>query len=146
MKTTADKIRESRIRLNLKQQELADQIGVCLRTITKYEKQGVMPRGLNLHKLSEVLGVSEAYLTNDEIEDPTYGLEEAPYVDSARAAYGKKGADDMERLLTQTQALFAGGDIPEEDKDLFFKAISDAYFANKTRASELFTRKDYKKD
>lgn len=146
MKTTAEKIREGRLSLNLKQQELADKIGVSIRTITKYEKQGVMPRGLNLHKLAEVLGVSEAYLTNDEIEDPTYGLDEAPYIESARAAYGKKGADDISRLLVETQAMFAGGEVPQEDKDLFFQAITEAYFANKNRASELFTRKDYKKD
>ena len=86
MKTTAEKIRDARIGHNLKQQELADKIGVSLRTITKYEKQGVMPRGLNLRKLAEVLEVSEAYLTNDEIEDPTYGIDEAPYIESARAA------------------------------------------------------------
>lgn len=146
MKTTGEKIKDRRIALNMTQKDLADQVGTTVRTISSYEAAGSKPRGLNLHKLSEVLGVSEAYLTNDEIEDPSYGLSEAPYVDSARAAYGKKGADDMERILTQTQALFAGGDIPEEDKDLFFKAIADAYFANKTKASEIFTRKDYKKD
>ena len=146
MKTTAEKIREGRIRLNLKQQELADKIGVSLRTITKYEKQGVMPRGLNLHKLAEVLGVSEVYLANNEIEDPSYGLEAAPYVESARETYGKKGADDINRLLVETQALFAGGEVPEEDKDLFFQAITEAYITNKKRASDLFTRKDFKKD
>lgn len=146
MKTTAEKIREGRLSLNLKQQELADKIGVSIRTITKYEKQGVMPRGLNLHKLAEVLGVSEAYLTNDEIEDPSYGMDEAPYIEMARATHGKKSANDISRLLVETQAMFAGGEVPQEDKDLFFQAITEAYFANKNKASELFTRKDFKKD
>lgn len=41
--------------------------------------------------------------------------------------------------------MFAGGDVPEEDKELFFQAVTEAYFANKKRASETFTRKDYKK-
>ena len=104
-----------------------------------------MPRGANLQKLAEVLGVSIAYLSNDEIVDPNYGLEEAPYIESARAAYGRKGATDVEQLLTQTRALFAGGDVPEQDKELFFQAVTEAYFANKQRASEKFTRKDYKK-
>ena len=137
MKTTGEKIRESRTHLGLTQTELADKIGVTLRTITKYEKQGVMPRGVNLQRLAEVLGVSTAYLSNDEIVDPNYGLEEAPY--------GRKGATDVEQLLTQTRALFAGGDVPEQDKELFFQAVTEAYFANKQRASEKFTRKDYKK-
>ena len=104
-----------------------------------------MPRGAHLQKLAEVLGVSIAYLSNDEIVDPNYGLEESPYIESARAAYGKRGAADVEQLLTQTRALFAGGDVPEEDKELFFQAVTEAYFANKQRASEKFTRKDYKK-
>ena len=63
MKTTGEKIRESRTHLGLTQTELADKIGVTLRTITKYEKQGVMPRGVNLQRLAEVLGVSTAYLS-----------------------------------------------------------------------------------
>ena len=75
-----------------------------------------MPRGANLQKLAEVLGVSIAYLSNDEIVDPAYGLEESPYIESARAVYGKRGAADVEQLLTQTRALFAGGDVPEEDR------------------------------
>ena len=133
MKTTGEKIRESRTHLGLTQTELADKIGVTLRTITKYEKQGVMPRGVNLQRLAEVLGVSTAYLSNDEIVDPNYGLEEAPYIESARAAYGRKGATDVEQLLTQTRALFAGGDVPEQDKELFFQAVTEAYFANKQR-------------
>ena len=99
MKTTGEKIRESRTHLGLTQTELADKIGVTLRTITKYEKQGVMPRGVNLQRLAEVLGVSTAYLSNDEIVDPNYGLEEAPYIESARAAYGRKGATDVELSL-----------------------------------------------
>ena len=121
MKTTGEKIRESRTHLGLTQTELADKIGVTLRTITKYEKQGVMPRGVNLQRLAEVLGVSTAYLSNDEIVDPNYGLEEAPYIESARAAYGRKGATDVEQLLTQTRALFAGGDVQHRNFVNFLK-------------------------
>ena len=145
MKTTGEKIRDRRITLDMTQNALADKMGVTIRTISSYETAGAKPRGQNLRKLSTILGVSEAYLLNDEIEDETYGLEEAPYIESARAIYGKKGATDVEQLLTQTRAMFAGGDVPEEDKELFFQAVTEAYFANKKRASETFTRKDYKK-
>ena len=145
MKTTGEKIRDRRITLNMTQKDLADQVGTTVRTISSYEAAGSKPRGLNLRKLCTVLNVSEAYLLKDEIEDETYGLEEAHYIESARAIYGKKGATDVEQLLTQTRAMFAGGDVPEEDKELFFQAVTEAYFANKKRASETFTRKDYKK-
>ena len=145
MKTTGEKIRERRTHLGLTQTELANKIGVTLRTITKYEKQGVMPRGRNLRELAKVLGVSEVYLANEEIEDETYGLEEAPYIDSVRAAYGAKGANDMQNLLLQTQAMFAGGDISQADKDKFFQAVMEAYVATKEDARERFTNKRYKK-
>ena len=145
MKTTGEKIRDRRITLDMTQNELADQMGVTIRTISSYETAGVKPRGQNLRKLSRVLGVSEKYLLNDEIEDETYGLEEAPYIESVRSTYGKKGANDMERLLLETQALFAGGDIPQEDKDKFFQAVMASYVATKEDASERFTNKRYKK-
>ena len=95
MKTTGEKIREGRANLGITQTELAEKIGVTLRTISKYEKQGVMPRGANLQKLAEVLDVSIAYLSNDEIVDPAYGIEESPYIESARAVYGNRGAADV---------------------------------------------------
>ena len=145
MKTTGEKIRERRTHLGLTQTELANKSGVTLRTITKYEKQGVMPRGRNLRELAKVLGVSEVYLANEEIEDETYGLEEAPYIDSVRAAYGAQGANDMQNLLLQTQAMFAGGDVPQADKDKFFQAVMEAYVATKEDARERFTNKRYKK-
>lgn len=145
MKTTGEKIKDRRITMNMTQKDLADCVGTTVRTISSYEAAGSKPRGLNLRKLCTVLNVSESYLLNDEIEDPTYGIEEAPYIESARTTYGKKGAMDVEKLLTQTKAMFAGGDVPEEDKELFFQAVTEAYFANRQRASEKFTRKDYKK-
>ena len=145
MKTTGEKIRERRTHMGLTQTELAEQIGGTLRTITKYEKQGVMPRGRNLRELAKALNVSELYLSNDEIEDDTYGMEEAPYIDSVRESYGKQGANDMQNLLMQTQALFAGGDIPQEDKDKFFQAVMASYVATKQDASERFTNTRYKK-
>ena len=115
MKTIGEKIRECRIRLNLTQADLSEKTGLTVRTVSKYETDSVTPRGLNLHKLATVLGVAEAYLLNPEIEDPTYGLEEAPYIEAAREQYGRKGADDMGSLLSGVQTMFAGGDIPQEE-------------------------------
>lgn len=145
MKTTGEKIRDRRITLNMTQKDLADKVGTTVRTISSYEAAGSKPRGLNLRKLCSVLNVSEVYLLKDEIEDETYGLEEAPYIDSVRATYGAKGANDMQNLLMQTQAMFAGGDIPQADKDKFFQAVMEAYVATKEDASERFTNKRYKK-
>lgn len=144
MKTTGEKIRDLRLSLGLKQSELAEKTEITIRTITNYETDARKPRGLQLRRLCEALNVTEDYLLNPEIDDPAYGMDTVAYVDAARAQYGTKGAMDMKQLLAANQALFAGGDIPEEDKDLFFSAVLAAYNQCKQEAREKFTPKKYK--
>lgn len=146
MKSIGEKIRTRRIEMQLTQTELAQKAGLTTRTVSKYETGAANPRGLNLHRLSEVLGLSESYLTDPEIEDPAYGLEEAPYVSEVRSVYGRKAGADMQQLLEGVQAMFAGGSTPQEDKDLFFQAVMQAYMETKKDAQERFTPKKYKKD
>ena len=146
MKSIGTKIKDRRIDMGLTQTELAERVEVSLRTISKYEKDAVTPHALNLRKLCAVLGVSEAYLTNPEIDDVTYGLEEAPYVDGVRSVYGKKAGMDMQQLLDGVQAMFAGGSTPQEDKDLFFQAVMQAYMETKQDAKQRFTPKKFKAD
>lgn len=144
MKTTGEKIRDLRLGKDLKQSDLAEMIGVSIRTITNYETDTVKPRRIQLRKLCEVLNVTEEYLLDPEIDDPAHGLETAPYVDAVRAQYGRKGAMDMQQLLEANRTLFAGGDIPQEDKDLFFNAVMEAYVECKQMAHDKFTPKKYK--
>ena len=58
-------------------------------------------------------------------------IEEEPFIQAARDAFGKKGAEEMTGLLKQNAALFAGGSLSEDQKDMFFEAVSRAYFMNK---------------
>ena len=147
MKSIGEKIRTRRIEMQLTQTELAQKAGITMRTVSKYETGAANPRGLNLHRLSEVLGLSEAYLTNPEIEDPSYGLEEAPYVSEVRSVYGRKAGADMQPLAKKrTRTEQPGGSTPQEDKDLFFQAVMQAYMETKKDAQERFTPKKYKKD
>ena len=145
MKSTGEKIRDQRRILGMTQQKLAEAAGMTNRTVSKYETDMVMPRGMNLKKLCSVLHVSKAYLLTPNIEDPSYGLDEAPYVEAAQEAYGKKAGDDLEELLRGVQAAFAGGKVPQADKDKFFQAVTEAYFATKEEAHEKFTPKKYRK-
>ena len=39
-------------------------------------------------------------------------------------------------------ALFAGGELSQEQKDLFFEAVTKAYFACKSGAKEKYGRKN----
>ena len=144
MKSIGEKIRMLREARGMSQVELAEKMGVTNRTVNSYERAGTIPRGHNIGRLCAIFHVSEAYLTDPEIEDPAYGLEEAPYVETVRRTYGKKGADDLQRLLEANEAMFAGGDVPQEDKDKFFEAIMQAYLMTKQRAHDTFTPKKYR--
>jgi transcriptional regulator with XRE-family HTH domain len=143
--TIGEKIFDRRRALGLTQIQLAEAIGVTSRAVYSYENNGVIPRGNNRRRLCEVLGISQEYLMNDKITDPKYGLEEAEYVDSVRSRYGKKGAMDVQEMLDGMSSFFAGGDVPQEDKDLFFQAVVNAYMQTKQDAHDKFTPKKYQK-
>lgn len=145
MKTLGEKVKDRRVDLGLTQQELANQTGIALKTLANIEVRGAIPRSTTLRKLCTVLGVSEMYLTNDEITDSSYGLEEAPYVDSIREQYGKPAADGMAEVLEKSRMFFAGGEVPQEDKDAFFAAIASAYAMCKEDAKATFTPKKYRR-
>ena len=72
-------------------------------------------------------------------------MDASPYIDSVRDRFGHKASIDFEDLLEANKALFAGGDIPQEDKDKFFAAVAAAYSMAKEEASKTFTPKRYKK-
>jgi len=146
MKTTGEKIRDLRLSKDLKQSELAEMIGVSIRTITNYETDVVKPRRIQLRKLCDTLSVTEDYLLKPEIDDPSYGMDTAPFVETVRSQYGKRGAMDMQQLLDANRTLFAGGDIPQEDKDLFFTAVMEAYMECRQLAHDKFTPKKYREE
>lgn len=138
MKTMGQKIKERRVALGMTQAKLAEIVGVSIRNVSRYETDSTVPPRSSLKSVANALGVSVAYLSDPEIEDENYGRAEEPYVDAVGDQYGAKGARDMMALLQDNVALFAGGDIPQEDKDKFFEAVRAAYVATKQDASKRF--------
>lgn len=139
--TFSDKIKRSREVADLTQQELADLVGVSKRTIASYESTNAMARRTTLVKLARALKVSVRYLSDDECTDPLADIEKDGYVEEARQRYGASGARDVDALLRDNAALFAGGELSQEEKDAFFEAVMRAYVASKDIASVKFGRK-----
>lgn len=136
-----EKIKTRREEMQIGQEQLGNLIGVSRRTIVSYETGVARPRENTLRKLAEALGVTQRYLLNDDCDDPKAGIDEEPFIQAARDAFGKKGADEMAAVLKQNEALFAGGTLSEDQKDMFYEAVSKAYFMNKQHAREKFSRK-----
>jgi transcriptional regulator with XRE-family HTH domain len=141
MRTFGEKVALARYKLKLSQAELGKKIGVSLRSVYAYEKNEKMPRKCKLLLLAEVLKVSTKYLLDEDCEDPLEDIERDPYYSDAQKRYGIRGMTDVEALLNANKALFAGGELSQEQKDAFFEAVMSSYVICKEAAKIKFTPK-----
>lgn len=136
-----DKVKEHRGRLGLSQKQLAEKAGIGFRTIVTYESGERFPQPAQLYKLARALEVSTEYLRDDSIEDPSYGIDRMDYVEEVRHRSGNKEATDLEKMLKENQAMFAGGEISDEAKVDYFNALMEAYVECGAAAKVKFGRK-----
>ena len=141
MSVFGEKIRARREEMRLSQEQLAGLCGLSRRSIISYETTDKRPHASTIRALAKALKVTVRYLERDEITDPQAGIEQEPFISEAREMFGSRGAEEMTRLLEQNEALFAGGTLTESQKDMFYEAITRAYFANKQKAREKYGRK-----
>ena len=120
----SEKLRRARINAGLTQSQLANELGVSLRTVTNYETGDRYPKKRELYKkMAEVLGVEVNYLLTED-ED---------FIADAEEKYGAKGARQAQELLSEVTGLFAGGCLAQEDMDEMMRAIQDAYWIAKEK-------------
>ncbi len=141
MASFAEKVKTARSELGLTQAELGEAVGVSLRTILDYEKGKKSPRQSTLLKLAKALKVSVKFLTDDTCNNPLADIEKDGYIEEARQRYGAAGGRDVEQLLADNAALFAGGELSQDQKDAFFEAVMKAYITCKEESRAKFGRK-----
>jgi len=134
--TFGEKLRMERERLSVTQGEVSSAIGVSKNTITNYERGASHPKDREIYfKLAEFFGVNVNYfLTDDEA-----------FITGAAERYGRKGALEANAILQQAEALFAGGELSEEDRIGFLHAMQKIYFDASDHAKEKYTPKKYRK-
>ena len=142
MKTFSDKVKEARVSLGISQPQLGKKIGLSVRSVIAYDKGEKKPRPASMLKLAKALGVSVKFLSDDECENPMADIEKDDYIAEARERYGVAGAKNMDELLSANTALFAGGELSQEQKDAFFEAVMKAYITCKEEARRKFGKKD----
>lgn len=131
-----DKVRELRTKKELTQAELGKLAGVTKRTIAGWENDGRYPQRRDLYDtLAKVLEVPACYLASEEEE----------FITDAAERYGVKGERDAKSVLTQAAAVFAGGELSDEDRLAFMTEIQQLYLESKDIASKKFTPKKYRK-
>lgn len=139
--TFGEKLKTVRLSLNLSQSELAEKTGISERSLYTYEQTGIMPRTNNLRKLADSLNVSVSYLLDDEETDPQKNIDQEIFIANSKNKYGCKGAKEASEILLRASALFAGGELDDTAKELFFHSLMEVYLDSKHKASEKFTPK-----
>ena len=120
--TFGKKIKTLRKERGMTQKDLAEALGLSLRTISNYATGGLRPRhDATYDALAALFHVPKTY----------FFTEEDAFISAAEARWGKSGADDARELVDGVIGLFAGGRLDEEDKQAVFEAIQEAYFRAK---------------
>lgn len=128
-----EKVRDARARLGLNQKDLAKKSGISVRMIAAYEKGSSFPQAARLYKLAEALEVPIEYLRDDDAQLDFSGSEKK--ISQRHSDVKELDADmDLEKMLADNRALFAGGMIDDEAKDMYFQALMRAYLECKDTA------------
>lgn len=126
------KIKALREDKGLTQKQLAEMLGTSSKTVSNYENKNMRPRKMEMYnKMAQIFEVNVNYLLTEE---------EYFIVDSGNR-FGYQGAKDARALVDSMTGLFAGGQLAEEDKDILFEAISQAYWQSKLENKKYGKRK-----
>ena len=136
--TIGEKLRATRIAMNLSQIELAEKVGITERSIYNYEQMATHPKQPVLKKIADALNVSIAYLVDEGETDRHKNLDQELFLASVKNKHGYKGAKEASDVLSRASALFAGGELDENAKDIFFQSIMEVYLESKAEAREKF--------
>lgn len=133
--TFGEKLKTLRTTKKMSQAQLAQELGVALRTVSGWENQNRYPKKRELYQnLADILGCDISYLMS----------EEESFITEASEQYGSRGAKQAQQILEQAAAMFAGGELSDEDKTAFMDEIQMLYLDSKQRAKK-FTPKKYLK-
>ena len=143
--TFGEKLKKARLALNYSQSEVAKLTGISERSLYTYEQTGTMPRSGNIRKLAEALNVSVGYLLDEAETDMKKEMDSAIFIANAKNAYGYKGAREAADILSRASALFAGGELNDSAKDLFFQSLMEVYLESKEEARAKYTPKRVRK-
>ena len=113
-----EKLRYLREQKGLTQKQMAETLGISLRSYVSYENHTSYPKdSLIYQKLAEFYGVTTDFLINEKDQ----------FVADALDKYGYRGRIQAQRILNATEALYAGGSLSEEDEEAFYRHMSKIF-------------------
>lgn len=139
--TFGEKVKQARLALNLSQSELAEKTGISERSLYTYEQTGTLPRSGNVQRIAEALNVSVGYLLDEDEAETQKNIDQDIFLANVKNRYGYRGAREATDVLSRAAALFAGGELDDKAKDVFFQSLMEVYIASKEEAREKFSPK-----
>ena len=132
----SEKLRNARAAKHMSQTELANKTGMSLRTIQNYEMGTRLPKSRSTYdKLAEALEMDVDILLDENAE----------FVLRASESYGGRGAEQAMDMVADIKALWAGGEMAEEDMDEIMQALQEAYWEAK-KNNRKYVNKRYRKE
>nr|DAK26496.1 MAG TPA: helix-turn-helix domain protein [Caudoviricetes sp.] len=120
--TFGEKLRQLRKERGETQKEVAEAIGVTLRSYSSYELKNIQPRKRErLIKLADHFDVDVNY----------FYVDSEIFIGAAKDQYGLRGMRQAKALTNELAGMFAGGDLTDEDKDAVMQALQEAYWTAK---------------
>lgn len=130
-----DRLRKLREASGLSQHALADAAKVSRNSIMNYETHRRMPKDLGIvNRLASALA-TDIYALMDEKDYILMDAEEKG---------GAKARRDLQVLSNQVTALFAGGELGDDDMEAALRAITEAYWIAK-EVNKKYTPKKYRR-
>ena len=127
-----EKIRNARLAKGMSQSDLAAASGISLRTIQNYELGARLPKKRDTYThLAQALGINEDALLD----------ENAAFVLRASSQYGRRGAKQALDMVSDIAAMWAGGEMEEEDMDAIMRALQEAYWEAKQNNRKYASRR-----
>lgn len=138
--TNGDKIKALRTAQHMSMAELARRASMSDRAIRYIESNQREPSVDAIQKIAAALGVTTDYFMDEatfqqELNDDLF------YAD-VHKKYGSRGVAQAKKIKEQTTALFAGGELSEEDQAAFIKEMEELFLDAKADAKK-FTPKKY---
>ena len=137
--TIGDKLKALRLSKKITLAALSRSSGLSDRAIRYIENNERQPGIDAIKKLSAALDVSTSYFMDDDLFPEAADKEEV--LAEAKEKYGSRGKAQAERIYQQTQALFAGGQLSEEDRSAFRDLMIDLFFETKEEAKKYTPKK-----
>ena len=128
-----DRLRDMRVQAGITQKGLAAAVGITERSIQNYELGTRKPNNMEVvQKIADALHTTTEYLLGSE----------GTFIIEAHEKGGTKSARDVNELVSEVTALFAGGTLDENAKEGVMAAINRAYWDAKEK-NKKYTPKKY---